>query len=145
MVNQTTKSDSAAYIVQSLLNEHLAANWVDRESSSHGQAPAPGSLALDPALNAGFEGSSLEQLTSDLLAATQVKESQRTAGEMIRWDEMATHPIFEVETSFTVLAAGDEHKPAVTLNANTTARKRVIETVDVKEEKRQRVEQAQVA
>lgn len=159
-MEETTKADSTAFIVQSLLNEHLAANWVghvDSEiSAPSDQAPAPGSLALDPALNAGFEGSALEQLTSELLAATPDKDSQRN-GDMVRWEDMSAHPIFEVETSFTMpsrTGSGDALKPAVTLNANTSPkltaasapRKRIAEAQGSggSEEKRQRVE-AQIA
>ena len=97
-MEETTKADSTAFIVQSLLNEHLAANWVDPEteiSAPLDQAPAPGSLALDPALNAGFEGSALEQLTNDLLSASQGKDSQRNS-DIVSWEDVAPHPIFEV-------------------------------------------------
>jgi hypothetical protein len=151
-MEEATKADSTAFIVQSLLNEHLAANWgPETEGATPSDAaPAPGSLALDPALHAGFEGSTLEQLTSDLLAATQGKEPQRN-GDMVRWEDMATHPIFEVETSFTMPSRGEPNNSAVTVNASNSSplnaasspRKRLSETQETKSDvdaKRQRVE-----
>jgi hypothetical protein len=150
-MEEASKADSTAYIVQTLLNEHLAANWVDPEGAApHDAAPAPGSLALDPALHAGFEGSALEQLTSDLLAATQDKEPQRN-GDMVRWEDMATHPIFEVEASFTMPSRGEPNKSTATvktkvsprLHAASSPRKRLSEPHDTKADvkaKRQRVE-----
>lgn len=157
-MQETTKADSTAFIVQSLLNEHLAANWIDPEtgaSASSDAAPAPGSLALDPALHANFEGSTLEQLTSDLLAATQDKGSRRN-GDIVRWEDMAAHPIFEVETAFSIPSRinNGEHKAAVNIKANNsppvvtatianTPKKRVPEHQDTSEDsdvKRQRVE-----
>jgi len=124
-VPDTNEADCTAFIVQGVLNEHLAQNWVDpgqNVSAPADQAPAPGSLALDPALGAGFEGSALDQLTSDLLAAAQGKGNQRD-NDIVRWEDMAAHPIFEVETSFTLPSRpsnSDGAKPAVTLNANTS-------------------------
>ena len=150
-MEEAAKADSTAFIVQSLLNEHLAANWVDPSTSevitpmSH--APAPGSLALDPALNMGFEGSALEQLTNDLLAAAENKESQRNGGDVVRWEDMAAVPIFEVETSFSKrLADRDGTKPAVVLNANTSPRslvpkKRYSEPEDQSVDKKPRLEE----
>jgi hypothetical protein len=129
-VSDSNEADCTAFIVQGVLNEHLAQNWVDpgrNVSASADQAPAPGSLALDPALSAGFEGSALDQLTSDLLAAAQGKGGQRN-NNMVRWEDMAAHPIFEVETSFTLPSRSsnvDRAKPAVTLNANLSPKSTV--------------------
>lgn len=126
-MQETTKADSTAFIVQSLLNEHLAANWVDPETEISvplDQAPAPGSLALDPALNAGFEGSALEQLTNDILAASHDKDSQRS-NDIVRWEDVAAHPIFEVETAFNMAPSrtnnGEGNKSSsVILNSNAS-------------------------
>ena len=76
-ITQATQADSTAFIVQSLLNEHLAANWAGPLESDAAaaidQAPAPGSLALDPALSAaGFEGSTLEELTDEQIGRAHV-------------------------------------------------------------------------
>ena len=119
--------------MQSLLNEHLAANWAGPLESDTAaaidQAPAPGSLALDPALSAGgFEGSTLEELTDELLAATTTTASKPPDGQQsadIRWEDVAAHPIFEVETSFSssqALGNGTDPvpKPAVTLRVQSS-------------------------
>lgn len=104
-----SKADSAALLMQSILGHDGSSSWAGPDSGAPAdQAPAPGSLALDPALNAGFEGSTLEQITEDFLAVAQGGAKDGQAGgeqqgpnDLVRWEDMATHPIFELEPSMT--------------------------------------------
>jgi hypothetical protein len=198
-IDEPSKADSTAFIVQSLLNEHLAANWGDPNpapvitngiagpstnglnttsssalsdassasfattqsmpvaptASMMGNSPAvsipvaptapmasmahahstmqettpiiqhsvqgtpQGSLALDPALNAGFQGSALQQLTNELLSAAQGKVGRDNT--TVRWEDMAAHPIFEVEATFTTSSrfhSSEDTKPTGALTSN---------------------------
>lgn len=102
----SSKGDSTAMLMQSLLGGNLSPSWGNHDGTvpPSDQSPAPGSLALDPALGDGFEGSTLEQMTDDFLAVAQggAKERvQQSHGptDLVRWEDMATHPIFELEPS----------------------------------------------
>lgn len=127
---QPTKADSTAFIVNNLMNEHLAANWIeppslggDDISAPAHQSPVAAMLPLDPALSVSFEASALEQLTSDLLrAAEQSKDVQATTtttttnngGVGLSWDDIPGPSIFaDVESDFSM-----DTKPVVGLDGD---------------------------
>jgi len=146
---QSTKADSTAFIVNNLMNEHLAANWIEpltpteqaerlanpennRIPGSAEQSPVPGILALDPALDAGFGGSTLEQFTSDLLGSTaQSKDAQalnNTGGDGINWEDMSGHSIFaDVESAFSMVS-----KPVADSNGSCVETKPTTTNADIK-------------
>ncbi|PWW72933.1 hypothetical protein C7212DRAFT_354541 [Tuber magnatum] len=104
------KSDSASLLMQSLLAGHLSPGWGtgDTPVTSSDQSPAPGSLALDPALNEGFSGTTLEQITEEFLAVAQGNgkepaqgNGQEVSHDMVRWEDMANNPIFDIDPSIT--------------------------------------------
>lgn len=108
--------ESSSLLVHGILDANMSPEWEtpEPEAASDDQSPAPGSLALDPALNDGFEGSSLEQITEEFLSVAQGsgKSDTRNNGhgthDVVRWEDMATHPIFELEPSLTGTDTLDE-------------------------------------
>jgi hypothetical protein len=96
--------------MQSLLAGHLSPGWGtgDTPVTSSDQSPAPGSLALDPALNEGFSGATLEQITEEFLAVAQGNgkepaqgNGQEVSHDMVRWEDMANNPIFDIDPAMT--------------------------------------------
>lgn len=136
---QSTKADSTAFIVNNLMSEHLAANWIEPPTLGGGDISAPAHrspvaamLPLDPALSASFEASALEQLTSDLLrAAEQPKDVQATttttnnnnsSGVGLSWDDIPGPSIFaDVESAFSM-----DTKPVIGLDGDCIDVKPII-------------------
>ncbi|KAI5845516.1 hypothetical protein BZA05DRAFT_146469 [Tricharina praecox] len=132
---QPTKADSTAFIVNNLMNEHLAANWIepltpseqvgcietpvsDGIPGSADQSPVSGILPLDPALDTGFGPVTLEQLTSDILGTTRRPRGSQapvnTNGDGLNWDDMSSHSMFaDVESAFAM-----DSKPMANMNGS---------------------------
>lgn len=113
-----SRQDSSALLIQGILSENITPSWNGAESDaddSEDQSPAPGSLALDPALNNGFQNSSLEQLTEEFLSKPTHHLSGQTSSNVVRWEDMATHPIFELEPSLTGMEPVEDRREIVEL------------------------------
>lgn len=114
--DSTPQRESASLLMHGILDANMSPEWEtpEPETAADDQSPAPGSLALDPALNDGFEGSSLEQITEEFLSVAQGtgKSDSRSnvhgTHDVVRWEDMATHPIFELEPSLTGVDTLDE-------------------------------------
>jgi hypothetical protein len=107
-LEDASKLDNPTLLMHSLLAGHLSPSWVTGEPpvGSADQSPAPGSLALDPALNEGFSGSTLEQITDEFLSVQAGGKAPQSNGhevshDLVRWEEMANNPIFDLESSMT--------------------------------------------
>ena len=106
----SSKGDNASLLMQSLLAGHLSPGWGagDTPVTSSDQSPAPGTLALDPALNEGFSGTTLEQIAEEFLAVAQGNgkepaqgSGQEASHDMVRWEDMANNPIFDIDPAMT--------------------------------------------
>ena len=128
-LEEQNKLENPTLLMHSLLSEHLSPNWATGGPpiDSGDQPPAPGSLALDPALNDGFPGTTLEQITEEFLSTQTNGKSPQGHGEslpqnhgqslpqnhrhdlpqsnghdlshdMVRWEEMANNPIFDLDS-----------------------------------------------
>lgn len=139
--SESPKETTSSLLVQGIIDHVQLSDWQtpDAEEEEEGeedeeededteaesdsdQSPVPGSLALDPALTQGFQESSLEKITEEFLSEPDPNQPRNHS--IVRWEDMATHPIFELEPALTT---DPPHSSAPVLMVDKGVQKRPAE------------------